>query len=65
MSIGTEGWEGWAVGHKHCHHIANKVPAFAHMVRSGERGTKAAPATSERYRLPILILWQCGWGQLL
>ena len=25
----------------------NKVAAFAHVVRSGERGTEAAPATSE------------------
>ena len=26
-----------------------KVAAFAHVVRFGERGTEAAPATSERY----------------
>jgi hypothetical protein len=27
----------------------NKVAAFARRVRFGERGTEAAPATSERY----------------
>ena len=30
--------------------VNNKVAAYAHYVRSGERGTEAAPATSGRYK---------------
>jgi len=44
MSEGRDRWKTTALPPHN-----KKIAAFAHFVRSGERGTEAAPATSERY----------------